>query len=206
MDIEQVGFHTIIAVFFSFFGILIILISLLWIGWKKEGRRGDTCPYTRESMRLGCDVAASLAAHVNAYLQEQQKPDNPDIDFGCAAFCPKTGRIFPHCVQAGEQISLSWDFIRRQYKGSFVSWGSLSEEERGIVKLLHEYVEEFQTEQSSPMLRPEEIEEEYAFLAPGPLYIDKATKVLVGWKKVPGTYFEVLVVQKPKFQSIEETL
>lgn len=206
MDIEQVGFHAIIVVFFSFFTILGILFLLLWVGWKKEGRRGDTCPYTHEPMRLGCDVAASLAAYVNAFLQEQQKPDNPDIDFGYAAYCPKTGRIFPHCVQAGEQVSLSWDFLKQRYKGAFVSWGSLSEEERGILKLLHEYIEEFQIEKSSPEFRPEKIEEEYALLSPGPLYVDKATKVLMGWKKVPGTYFEVLVVQKPKFQSIEETL
>jgi hypothetical protein len=157
-------------------------------------------------MRLGIDVASSLASYVNAYLQEQEQPDNPDIDFGNAAYCPQSGRIFPNCVHAGEQVALSWDFIKKRYKGAFVSWGSLTEEERGVVKLLHETVEEFQTEKSSYKLRPEDVEGEYVVMAPGPLYIDKATRVLMGWKKVPGTYFEVLVVQKPKFQTIEETL
>ena len=33
---------------------------------------------------------------------------------------------------------------------------------------------------------------------PGPLYVDIETKVLLGWKVVPGTDLEVLIVQKPK--------
>jgi hypothetical protein len=206
MDIEQTGLQTIITVFISFIVILAIFLSLTWVGWKREGRRGDTCPYTHEPMRLGVDVAASLNFYVNAFLQEQERPNNPDIDFGKAAYCPKTGRIFPNCVQAGEQISLSWNFIQKRYKGAFVSWGSMSPEEQGVVKLLHESVDEFQTEKSSPKLRPEDVEEEYALTSPGPLYIDKATRVLMGWKKVPGTYFEVLVVQSPTFQTLEETI
>ena len=206
MNVEQVGYGAVVVVFLSFLVSFVILIFFTWFGWKKEGRRGDTCPYTHEPMRLGVDIATSLTGYVNAFIKEQEQPDNPDIDFAKAAYCPKTGRIFPECVQPGEQVSLSWDFIKRRYKGTFVPWGALSEEERGVIKLLHDSLEGFQTEKNSLMLRPEDIEEDLATVTPGPLYVDRSAKILMGWKKVPGTYFEVLVVQKPKFQSLEETL
>jgi hypothetical protein len=205
-SIETLGVQTIIVVVASFVITLSILVSFAWFGWKKEIRRGDTCPYTKEPMRLGMDIANSLTVYVNAFLQEQQKMDNPPIDFSKAAYCPKTGRIFTDCVSGGDQIYLGWDFLHKRCKGTFVSWGSLSEEEQGVLKLLHESVDEFQTEKSSKRLRLEEVEEEFAELAPGPLYVDRRERTLMGWKKVPGTYFEVLVVQRPKFQSVEETL
>jgi hypothetical protein len=205
--VEELGVRTIFVMLFSFASILFIMFSLLWLSWKREFRRGDVCPYTKKPMRLGLDVARSLAAQVNAFVEELPQPDNPPIDFDRAAHCPITGRIFPLCVSTtGEQIFLSWDFISKRTKGTFVSWGSLSEEERGVVKLLHNSLEGFQTEQSSLRPRPQDVEEEYALLSPGPLYIDRQAKVIMGWKKVPGTYFEVLVVQHPVFQSLEETL
>jgi hypothetical protein len=30
------------------------------------------------------------------------------------------------------------------------------------------------------------------------LYVDVETQILIGWKEVPGTEVEVLIVQKPK--------
>jgi hypothetical protein len=204
--IEDVGFQTILLVFASLLAVLVILFLLLWIGWKKEGVRGNKCPYCGRPMRLGIDVARSITEMVNGFLAEQPQPENPQIDFARAAYCPVTGRIFPECVSGTEQISLSWNFIRRRCEGTFVSWGALSEDEKGILKLLHGSLEGFQIEQSSSHLRPEEVEEDFSSLSPGPLYIDRKTKVVVGWKKVPGTYFEVLVVQQPRFQSLEETL
>jgi hypothetical protein len=157
-------------------------------------------------MRLGIDVARSIAGMVHAFLEEQSQPKNPKIDFVRAAYCPVTGRIFPECVSPAEQVELSWNFINQRCEGTFVSWGSLSEEEKGIVKILHDSFEGFQTEQSSSHHRPEDIEEDLVSLSPGPLYVDRKTKVVMGWKKVPGTYFEVLIVQQPSFQSLEETL
>ncbi len=204
--IEDLGFQTIVVVIASFVAILMILFSLLWFSWKKEGVHGGTCPYCGQPMRFGMDVAKSIVGMVNAFLAEQPQPDNPKIDFYRAACCPSSGRIFPNCVSSNEQISLSWDFLKQRCEGTFVSWGALSEEQRGIVKLLHGSLEGFQTEHCSSRLRPEEIEKECASLSPGPLYIDRMTNVVMGWKKVPGTYFEVLVVQRPRFQSLEETL
>jgi hypothetical protein len=105
-----------------------------------------------------------------------------------------------------EQVILSWKFLNQRCTRTFVSWGALSEEEKGILKLLHGSLEEYQTEKSSMNLRPEDVEEEFFSISPGPLYVDRKEKVVMGWKKVPGTYFEVLVVQQPRFQSLEETL
>lgn len=204
---EEAGIRTIVVLLFSFFSILFVLFLLLQLNWKREFRRGDLSLYSKQPMRLGLDVARSLAAHVNAFLVEQpSQSDNPPIDFDRAAYCPITGRIFPLSVTSGEQVVLSWDFIPKRIKGTFVSWGSLSEEERGVARLLHESLDGFQTEHSSLRPRPQDVEEEFALLSPGPLYIDRQTKIVVGWKTVPGTYFEVLVVQRPRFQSMEETL
>jgi hypothetical protein len=155
---------------------------------------------------LGADVARSLAGIVNAFLQEEPQPENPPIDFLLASYCPQTGRIFPNTVTEKERVQLSWDFLKRRWPGMFISWGALSEEERGVVRLLHGSLDGFQTEHSSTHVAPESVVEEFSSLAPGPLYIDQKTKVVIGWKKVPGTYFEVLVVQQPKFQSLDETL
>jgi hypothetical protein len=64
----------------------------------------------------------------------------------------------------------------------------------------------YQTQHSSTQPDPKDINEYHAMLKPGPLYVDRVTKILMGWKEVPGTQFEVLIVQKPIYQSIDETL
>jgi hypothetical protein len=53
---------------------------------------------------------------------------------------------------------------------------------------------------------PQEIDSFHALLKPGPLYVDRETKNLLGWKEVPGTEFEVLIVQTPIYESVDQTL
>jgi hypothetical protein len=65
------------------------------------------------------------------------------------------------------------------------------------VRNVHESLEGFQTEFSSSQPKPQNVEAKYAFAKPGPLYVDVETKVLLGWKCVPDTDFEVMIVQKP---------
>jgi hypothetical protein len=206
-DVEALGLRSIILVVISLFFILFVLFYLMWMNWKKEGLRGDVSPYAKRPMELGIDVAKSLAALVNSFLEEMHEPhENPPIDFSLAALCPTTGRIFPNCVTKQERISLSWDFLNKRYEGNYISWGSLPEEEKAVLRILHGSIEGFQAEKSSSHVLPQNVEEEFALLSPGPLYVDRKTKILLGWKKVPGTYFEVLVVQKPKYQSLDETI
>ena len=59
-------------------------------------------------------------------------------------------------------------------------------------------MEGFQTEYSSQISAPSKVEPFYAMTTPGPLYVDLDTKVLLGWKSVPLTDLEIMVVQKPK--------
>lgn len=153
------------------------------------------------------DVAKSIQSYVNAFIAEEPYPnDNPQIDFSEAAICNETGRIFSNCVAQNARISLDWSFLQKRCQGTYVSWGSLSEHEQAVIKLLHGALDGFQTAASSTKLRPESVEREYALLAPGPLYVDRKTKIVIGWKKVPGTYFEVLIVQRPLYESIDDTL
>ena len=127
--LENLDFQTIILVIASLGSIFIILFFLLWIGWKKEGIRGNVCPYCGQPMRLGIDIARPVVSMVDAFFEELPRADNPKIDFTKAAFCPLTGRIFPHCVTPMEQVTVSWNFLKERCPGTFVSWGSLSEEE-----------------------------------------------------------------------------
>ncbi len=62
----------------------------------------------------------------------------------------------------------------------------------------HESLEGFQIELSSKTANPRAIEPQYALAQPGPLYVDIDSLVLVGWKSVPYTDLEVLIVQRPK--------
>jgi hypothetical protein len=204
--VVQQGMQAIILIIGSFVSILGLFVFLLWFGWKKEKVRGSTCPYCKEPLCLGIDAARSMTAMADVFMEDQPQPENPKIDFTTAAYCPTSGRIFPNCVGANEQVVLSWDFLSKRYHGNYISWGSLSEEERGILLLLHGSLEGYQTEKSSKRVRPEDVEEELYSLSPGPLYVDRKERVVIGWKKVPGTHFEVLVVQRPRFQSLEETL
>jgi hypothetical protein len=93
---------------------------------------------------------------------------------------------------------VDWNFLQKRYPGKYVSWGSLTEDQKKEVREQHVSLEGFQTEFSCPEPMPRAIEPKYAFIKPGPLYVDIDHKVLLGWKEVPGTEMEVLIVQKPK--------
>lgn len=205
-DFESLGQSAIFVLLFSFFFILAILGGLLWYGWWVSKKRGSLCPYTKKPMRLGVDIAPSMIRFVEEFLLSHPQPDNPPIDFRMAAVCPETGRIFPNCIKRGEIVKLDWTFLRKRFSGNYVSWGSLSELEQGTLRMLHESLIGYQTEKSSTNPMPEDVSSYYALLQPGPLYVDRSTKILLGWKEVPGTQFEVLIVQRPIYQSIDETL
>ncbi len=201
--LEQKAFAIIIAVFVF---VIAVLVLLLWYGWRSTRGRITLCPYTRQPLVLGMDTAKSMARYVSEYMSSLTQPGNPPFDFDNAAICRDTGRIFPNCVEKNEKIFLDWSFLVKRYPGRYISWGSLSEMQQATIRLCHESLEGFQVEFSSPNLLPNLIESIYVLTKPGPLYVDLATKVLLGWKIVPGTEFEVLVVQKPIYQSIDETL
>ena len=186
--------------------LLFILFLFLFLGRRREVKRGSACPYCGSVMQFGADIATSIQVHVNGFLENFSSEDNPQIDFSKAAICPTTGRIFTDCVFDGKIVSLDWNFITKRSPGVYVSWGALPEDEKGIVRLVHATLDGYQTETSSMNIRPDRCEKDISTLSPGPLYVDRKTKVLIGWVKVPGTDFEVLILRHPQFQSVEDTL
>lgn len=204
--IDQLGTIAIWFFFGSILLILAILIGLLYIGYRVTTTRGSLCPYCKKPLMLGIDLPKSMAIYVEEFMKTLPQQENPPIDFTKAAICNDTGQIFTDCVGRGEIIRLDWDFLAKRYKGNWVSWGSLPEVTKAMIRLCHRSPDGFQFEHSSPKAAPREVDAFYGSVRPGPLYVDVATKTFLGWQRVPGTYFEVLVVKKPDYDTIDETL
>lgn len=198
--------QAVVVLLVTLASLLAVLVVFLLFGMRREVKRGNTCPYCSSVMQFGTDVALSIQSHVNGYMATFSSDDNPEIDFSKAAICPTTGRIFTNCLVRGKAVSLDWLFLEKRSPGTYVSWGALPEDEKGIMRLVHLTLDGYQTETSSTTIRPDRCEKEISMLSPGPLYVDRKTKILLGWIKVPGTDFEVLIMRRPQFQSIEETL
>lgn len=155
-------------------------------------------PYSKLPLRFASDLSYDSKERVLRFLFEMLQYDNPMFDFEKAALCRETGRIFPNVVTWYGTIKVDWTFLNKRYRGNYVSWGSLSDFQQEMIRSAHHTLEGFQTEFSSREAAPSRIEPFYAMTSPGPLYVDLDTKVLLGWKSVPLTDLEVLVVQKPK--------
>lgn len=204
--VESLGQQAIVFLFLSLVFVILLLCGLLWLGWWVGQKRGSVSPYSKQPMMLGVDLPVSFARQVEEFLKSLPQPENPPFDCTKAAICRQTGRIFPDAVKRGEIIRLGWDFLQNRYPGNWVSWGSLGSTKAAIIRMHHRSMHGFQTEVSCPAARPEAIDQTYAYTKPGPLYVDPTTKMLLGWQIVPGTYFEVLVVKRPDFESIDEIL
>lgn len=205
-SIETLGHSAIFVLLFSFFIVIGVLSGLLWFGWWVSQKRGSVSPYSKQPMSLGIDVAPSIRRFVEDFMLSHPQPENRPIEFERAAICRETGRIFSDCIMRGEIVRLDWSFLPKRYPGNFVSWGSLSELEQATLRMCHESLAGFQTEASCTKPMPEAVDGYYAMTKPGPLYVDRRNKILLGWKEVPGTQFEVLIVQKPIYDSIDEIL
>lgn len=179
-------------------GLIFYFLHLLRAG---EGR-ADGCPYTGVPLRPASELSYLLKHQVAVYLRNLRSFDNRPFDIDKAAFSRDTGRLFPNSLTWTGAIRLNWGFLARRYRGHWVSWGSLSAEQQKEIRQAHVTLEGFQTEFSSRQPSPRLVEESFALTKPGPLYVDIDTKVLMGWKSVPDTSLEVLIVQKP-FQIIQ---
>ena len=186
-------------VFFLFlvFGVLAMLVLFFWFGRITYVQRESPSPYTGSPLRRTSELTWSSRAKIENYLTQLSQFDNQPFDLNKAAFCRDTGRIFPNCTTWTGGINCDWNFLQKRYPGAYISWGSLTKEQKDEIQKLHGTLEGFQTKESSSKPLPRMIEEEYAFAKPGPLYVDFATKTVLGWKSVPETDFEVLVVQHP---------
>lgn len=187
-----------IALFGIFILVLVLVLFVLCIyGIWLSRRPPSLSPYSRKPLRRATDLSYYAAEKLLSFLYKLHQYDNRIFSLKKAALCRETGRIFPNAVTWYDKIDVDWNFLKKRYPGNYVSWGSLTTEQQEIIRNVHDTLEGFQTDFSSPYFSPKQLEAKYAFAKPGPLYVDIATKVLIGWKCVPDTDLEVLIVQKP---------
>lgn len=187
------------------FGLLIIVIFLIlfalfifgmWL--TRRQNEGSLSPYSKTPLRRGSDLSYQAKVEVLRFMFNMHEYDNRIFELRKSAVCRDTGRIFPNAFTWYGTIDVDWSFLNKRYPGKYVSWGSLSPEQQEIIRCAHDnFIHGFQTDFSSRIPQPNKVEAKYAFSKPGPLYVDLETKVLLGWKCVPNTDLEVLVVQKP---------
>lgn len=188
------------VIFFTFALLVVFLLivaAFFWSAWASKHSVSKS-PYSGLPLRRASEIPYEGAKKVLQYLYDRHEYDNRLFDIKRAAFCRETGRIFPDSVTRLDTIYVDWNFLRKRFPGNYVSWGSLTAVQQTVILSYHESLEGFQTEYSSPNPAPSAIEKEYAYMKPGPLYVDMDTKVLLGWQEVPDTEFEVLIVQKPR--------
>lgn len=195
--IQQGTQSDVILIAFFLLLALVALVVAFAFGWWIQRQRDSLSPYTGTPLRRGEALTFYAKEQVLRYLYEHYSYDNPMFKLKKAAFCRDTGRIFPNAVTWYDTIQLDWNFIQKRHKGNYLSWGSLTYEQQVSIRKVHGSIKGFQTNFSSARSSPRDVEPEYALAKPGPLYVDLDSKVLLGWKCVPGTEFEVLIVQKP---------
>lgn len=187
-------------VFFSFFLLFTFfaLLILSYILYKIQSETKVLCPYTKKPMRRGEDIPIHQVTEVMRFLfYDHYSFDNKIFKMKNSLVCRDTGKIFQDVFDFLGRPKLDWTFLYKRYPGVYVSWGSLTLDQQRDIRESHYTLEGFQTEKSSSKPLPQDIEEYFAYLKPGPLYVDITTKTLLGWKCVPNTMFEVLIVQHP---------
>ena len=183
----------------SLLAIFAVMVFFLWLGWIYSKKIPVVLsPYTKTPVRRFDTFSYISLAKVENYLSELSQYDNRVFNIHRAVVCRETGRIFQDVITWYGKIKLDWSFLQKRHPGQYVSWGSLSEDLKADFLKVHEDVEGFQTEFSSPSPLPRDIEPEYVYMKPGPLYANLETKELLGWKCIPNSELEVLIVRKPK--------
>nr|WP_166155347.1 hypothetical protein [Neochlamydia sp. AcF84]NGY94857.1 hypothetical protein [Neochlamydia sp. AcF84] len=168
------------------------------IGYKVINQSPSRSPYGKMPLRHASDLSYESKEKVLRFLFEMHQYDNRMFNLEKAALCRETRRIFSNAISWYGAIKVDWSFLNKRYPGHYVSWGSLSIYQQEVIRSAHSSLEGFQTEYSSPEPAPSKAEKFYTQAVPGPLYVDMEKKILLGWKIVPLTNLEVLVVQKPK--------
>jgi hypothetical protein len=182
-----------LAVLACFFLLFLGFIATWWLARREV----TLSPYSGMPLRRATSLSYYSMEKVLKYLYQMHQYDNRVFDIKKAALCRETGRIFPDGLTWYNIIKVDWSFIQKRYPGKYVSWGSLTDEQKKYIRSIHDSLENFQTTYCSQNSSPRLVEEQYAFEKPGPLYVDLDQGVLVGWHCVPDTELEVLIVQKP---------
>lgn len=177
---------------------VVILLVSFWAGNRILNQPPSPSPYSGRPLRRAIDLSYFEKERILGFLFSRREYHNRIFDIDKAAFCRETGRIFPNAITWYNAVVVDWSFLEKRYPGQWVSWGSLTELQQAAIREAHHKIEGYQMELSSPDPNPRNIAKEYAYAIPGPLYVDLETSTLLGWKMIPESEFEVLVVQKPK--------
>lgn len=180
--------------------IFMLFVSIFFISMWLQRHQAGVSPYSGLPLRRASDLPLTSAEKILRYFYDMHQYDNRIFSLKKAAFCRETGRVFQNCITWYGTVKVDWNFLQKRYPGNYISWGSINDIQKEAIIEAHDSLEGFQTDYSSPNASPRAIEPEYAYSKPGPLYVDLDTKVLIGWKIVPGTDFEVLIVQLPRKQ------
>jgi hypothetical protein len=171
--------------------------AFFYIGWHFFNRPGTKSPYADIFLNDAATLTYDAVRHVHAFMTMLPQPENAFFDITKAAVCKTTGRLFPDSIGKRGVVTLKKSLIQQRYPGRYMLWETLTEQQKSLVIAAHDTMEGFQLQGSATSSRPYEIRRCYRRLKPGPLYVDRKTNILVGWKNVPETDLEVLVVQKP---------
>jgi len=196
------------VVLFAVF-LLTFFVGLLFYAYIDHLRKKTELksPYTAAPLFSASLLPFESKKKIVRYLQRNGRFHNRPFLFSKAFVCRQTGRVFSDCANWLGIPHLNWSFIQKRCPGVFVSWGSLSEEQKSYIYSLHESLEGFQTVYSSRNPLPKNVGKEFVLQKPGPLYVDLGSGVLIGWQQIPETELEVLIVQKPKAkQEVQDTL
>lgn len=195
LDVDNLSIALFALFVITFF--FLLCLYAFYVFWLVPTRPAIS-PYTKQPLRYGEDVKLSSVEAVMRFLHYDVGGfDNKVFAMKKAMVCRETGRIFQDSVNIFGRAKVDWTFLQKRCPGTWISWGSLTDEQKQDVLDSQGKVEGFQLERSCPHPSPRAVTEEYIYLKPGPLYVDLKTKALLGWKCVPGTFFEVLVVQRP---------
>lgn len=201
---SQFGYTLFYWIVLATIAIFLLMLLFLCLGWyfSRSKRHLPLCPYTGAPLHHATDLSFDSQFKLYQFLAEYPGYDNPQIRLSRALVCRDTGRIFPECINFFGRISLDWSFLRKRHSGHWVSWGSLSTDQKRELIEEHRSLEGFQTEVSSQRHLPRDISTQYSYASPGPLYVDIETRVLLGWKRIPDSEIEVLIVQLPKQKTV----
>ncbi|NGX57310.1 MAG: hypothetical protein K940chlam3_00200 [Chlamydiae bacterium] len=179
-------------------GIILFMVLIAWLGLKLTVKtKYPLSPYSQMPLRHANTLRYTTFFIVKKYLKQMEDLDNREFDLNRAALCRETGRIFPNVVNWRGKIYVDWTFLQKRMAGTWVSWGSLPDDRQLDLLDKHGTLEGFQTESSSENPLPQEYEAEYNLIKPGPLYVNLENDVVMGWKVIPETEVEVLVVKRP---------
>lgn len=187
----------VILVALFLISITLSLIIAFVVGVWIQRQRDSLSPYTGTPLRRGETLTFYSKEQILRFIYEHHSYDNRMYSLNKSSFCRDTGRIFSNSITWYDTIKVDWSFLQKRRPGNYVSWGSLTEEQQNTLIKLHGSLKGFQVNFSSKRPSPRDVEPEFALAKPGPLYVDVNTNTLMGWKSVPGTDFEVLIVQKP---------